>query len=155
MALTHSVPVLGRVASYPPPPHIPNTALPRGLGCRAPSIPSITRRTTRLPPGEPRMCFTKDPTDTTLWRAAEPPPHHLQTVFMYVCKIQPSPGGQHCLGAWCPCPCRSLAALMLGSCPPTPAPCPHTSSGPNPAPRTGARCPLVFMGHQQHQGPGF
>lgn len=117
-----------------------------------------------LPPGEPSTWLTKDPTDTTprgtLQRAAEPPPHQLPPSELYLCmcvRYGPPHLGQLCLGGWCPCPrpCtdHSLTAPMQGSCP-TPQ---HLAAprGPNPAPRMGARCPLVSTGHKQHWGPGF
>lgn len=91
-------------AGWPPTPS-PHPKL-CSAGVRDTLIPSIMSRTTQLPPGEPRTCFTKDPLDTTLWRAAESPPHHLQTVFMYVCKIQPSSGASI---AWV------LAVLVLAT----------------------------------------
>lgn len=123
----------------------------------------------RLPPGEPHTWLTKDPMDTTgvgpsgEWQSPFPTSFPLRTVFMYVCKIRPPCPGQLCLGGWCPCPhpCprtgHSLAAPMPRSCPPSQHLVPRQprSPGPNPAPKMGARCPLVSTGHRQHRGPGF
>lgn len=154
-----SVPAPGREASYPT--HTASqTPLCHGCWCEGcpPSPPS--RGGTTPPPSSgsrrtPRTRPVQNPPESSRAPSSPASPSEL---YLCTCVRYGLPHlGQLCLwvvGVLVLALATAWQLLCWGAASHS-STLPTTSSGPNPAPGTGARCPLVSTGHKQHQGPGF